>query len=82
MSFEITGAEIERRLTNQAPRTQFIHGVMDELTQAAVVYGKALTRLVPEGREKSLAVTALEESSMWAKKGIALNQGQIDSSAS
>lgn len=27
--------------------------------------------MVPEGREKSLAITALEESMMWANAGIA-----------
>ena len=31
----------------------------------------ALNALVPDGREKSLAITALEECMMWANAGIA-----------
>lgn len=30
-----------------------------------------INTMVPEGREKSLAITALEESMMWANAGIA-----------
>ncbi len=35
---------------------------------------KAINTLVPEGREKSLAITKLEEAMMWSNAGIARNQ--------
>lgn len=33
-----------------------------------------LERLLPDGREKSLAHTALQEASMWANAALALNR--------
>jgi hypothetical protein len=36
---------------------------------------RAVDSLVPDGREKSVAVSRLEEASMWAVAGIARNQG-------
>lgn len=37
---------------------------------------EAILKEVPEGREKSLAITKLEEVSMWGNKGIALTHGE------
>lgn len=38
----------------------------------AIEYGKLVEKLCGEGREKSLALTKLQESIMWAVKSIAL----------
>lgn len=74
---DITTEEIARRLTNQAPRYPVTHEALDALTAAGIAYGEALAAIVPPGREKSLSVTALEESLAWAKKGVALNQDDL-----
>lgn len=60
--------EIERRFTYDTRTTE--QAAM--LVRAA--YVEFATRLVnglPEGREKSLAFTALEESSFWARAAVA-----------
>lgn len=36
-----------------------------------------LVDLVPDGREQSLMITALEEASMWANAGIARNEAEL-----
>ncbi len=42
-----------------------------QVRQACLRAAQALDDLVPEGREKSLAITKLEEAMMWANAGIA-----------
>lgn len=74
---DITEEEIARRLTNAAPRYPSTHEALDALTAAGIAYGETVAAVVPTGREKSLAVTSLEESLAWAKKGVALNQDQL-----
>jgi hypothetical protein len=44
------------------------------IRQACKRLAYELNSAVPEGREKSLAVTKLEECMMWANAGIARNQ--------
>jgi len=43
------------------------------LRDAAKVFAYLIDKHVPSSREKSLALTALEESVMWANAGIARN---------
>lgn len=69
-------AALERSLTNHPPTSDQTVGRMEHLRAAAKGFGLALLATVPEGRERSLAVTKLEESVMWAMKGIALNQDE------
>jgi hypothetical protein len=78
---DITEAEIAHRLTNQPPRTPGIHSALDDLTEAAIAYGRALAHILPPGRDKSLAVTHLEDSLARAKKAVALDQGGVDPAA-
>lgn len=40
------------------------------------IFAEFLNHLIPDSREKSLALTALEESMVWANKAIARNGGQ------
>lgn len=44
-----------------------------ELRRQFVNFARMLDEVLPEGRAKSLAVTQLEDSSMWAHKAIAQN---------
>lgn len=61
------------------------HPAKDELTKAkhkrvrnfCLDLADELNAVVPEGREKSLAITKLEEVMMWANAGIARNNAGI-----
>lgn len=49
-------------------------GPRHELVRAAACdFARRVLELVPEGREKALAVTKIEEAMMWANAGIARN---------
>lgn len=39
---------------------------------------EALNSLLPEGREKSLAFTALQEAAMWSNASVACNLAPLD----
>lgn len=66
----IDKAEIAKRFDSHAPTPaqQNDHGATRE---AYKVFAETLTSWLPEGREKSLVFTALEESSFWAHAAIA-----------
>jgi hypothetical protein len=77
MSNPINADEIARRLTNVPPGSPDVHAALDELTAAGIMFGEAIARYVPAGREQALAATNLEQALAWAKKGVALNQDQV-----
>jgi hypothetical protein len=56
-------ADLENRFAYHAPN--------DEATKEAHAAATLINGLVPGGREKSLAITSLEETMMWANAGIA-----------
>lgn len=62
-------AEIERRFTYHRPEGDKVEGHGD-IRLWYKEFAKDLG-VLPEGREKSLAYTALEESSFWAHAAIA-----------
>lgn len=45
-----------------------------ELRNTAKEFALLIDELVPDSREKSLAITKLEEAVMWANAGIARNE--------
>ena len=47
-------------------------GNIEDVRAKGIEYGKAIESLCYDGREKSLALTKLQESVMWAVKSIAL----------
>lgn len=61
-------------LTNQPPRDESIVDRFEKVREAAKALGDAILDHAPDTRERSLALTHLEESVMWAVKAIALNQ--------
>lgn len=69
--------ELKRSLTNQPPKGPEVVERFEQFREPAIAFAKAIVDLVPSGREKSLAKTNLEESVMWAIKGIALHQDKI-----
>ena len=58
-------------LTYHAPSVP-VAAVMGQLRRSAIDFMTFLDASIPECREKSLAVTAFEESMMWAMKGLSL----------
>ena len=65
----IDAAEIERRFTHHRPEGTKIlehNSVRKDFKEFATLLAD-----LPEGREKSLAFTALEESSFWAHAAVA-----------
>lgn len=73
----MTVEDINHRFTNHPPTNAEIAYRLDRITTAALTVAHELDHLLPEGREKSLAITKLEEASMWAKAAIARNQSRI-----
>jgi hypothetical protein len=70
----MTPDEITHRFTNHPPQSDHVSAALDMVTYLLLGTGVSLVDLLPDGREKSLAITKLEECSMWAKAAIARNQ--------
>lgn len=62
--------ELTNRFTYHPPRTDNV-AKFSTIRTEAMLFSKQINELVPEGREKSLAITKLEEVVMWANAGIA-----------
>ena len=67
---DITDADIERRFTYHRPEGQKISD-HDDVRARFKDWARELNRLLPAGREKSLAFTKLEEAANWAHAAIA-----------
>jgi hypothetical protein len=67
-------ADLRHRLTNHPPESDEVSAALDLITEEMIGVGLVLLQYLPEGREKSLALTKLEELSMWSKAAIARNQ--------
>ena len=65
---------LERSLTNQPPTPQAMVYVIEFLRESAKALGLAILDAVPPSRERSLAITHLEETVMWAVKALVLHQ--------
>lgn len=63
---------VRKAFTYHAPddRAKEAHSVMRECSRYIALQ---VMRWVPEGRERSLALTKIEEAMMWANAGIARN---------
>lgn len=63
-----------RSLTNQPPQGEEIVRRFEMLREPAKTFGRFVLALCPPSRERSLAITNLEQALMWAVKSVALNQ--------
>ena len=61
---------IDRNLTNHTPSTE-AGDEMTDLRRHFHALGTAMLAALPEGREKSLAITQLEQASMWSMAALA-----------
>ena len=70
--------ELERNLTNHAPVSADIVARFEDIRIEAKILGGAIERHCPPSRERSLALTNLEQTVMWAIASIARNQEVLD----
>lgn len=70
-------AQLHERLTNQPPRDLEVINRLESVAASAKMLGASIILDCPDSRERSLALTALEESTMWARAAIARNQAAI-----
>lgn len=66
--------ELKRRFTYHPPRGDQKERY-EEIRERAYALAYNLDKLCPDSREKSLAMTHLEEAVMWANASIARNEG-------
>ena len=66
--------DILKSLTNQPPLHDGVIQKMEEVRIPARQLAESIYNLCPDTRERSLAITHLEETVMWAIKSIALYQ--------
>jgi hypothetical protein len=74
---EVTEQDILDRVTYHAVNVEGVKRITD-LRRQAEMFMNAVRLLVPEGREKSLAYTNIEQALMWANAGIARHPDMQD----
>lgn len=67
-------AQLHHNLTNHAPASPEIVARFEGIRADARSLGETILEYAPESRERSLAITHLEQTVMWAVAGIARNQ--------
>lgn len=68
----ITMEEIENRVTYHAPSPGGVER-HKALSDAAAAFMAVVEATVPDGREKTLVFTNIEQAKMWASAGVARN---------
>lgn len=68
---QLSNEELTKRFSYHAPKNEGTKKAHEEIRQACLQLALFVNLQVPEGREKSLAITHLEEVMMWANAGIA-----------
>lgn len=66
-------ADLTKRFTYHPPKGPEQQNKYHRLRQIAFEFAEYINWSQPDSREKSLAITALEEAVMWANAGIARN---------
>lgn len=62
--------EMLNRFSYHAPRPDQIQ-VYKDIRDAQLVFAAVVDQLVPESREKALAMTNIEQAGFWANAGVA-----------
>ena len=65
--------DLENRFKFHPAKDEIIKLNHQEIRTSCLHLSQVIDKLVPEGREKALAITKLEEVMMWANAGIARN---------
>ena len=65
--------ELAKRFTHHAPKGGQVQK-FEEIRDMGKAFVEIIDTLCPDSREKSLAITKIEEAVMWANAGIARNE--------
>lgn len=68
---EVNETELARRFTHHPPRTPEDVAQHEAVREAGRVFADMLNRVLPEGREKSLAFTHVETAVFWSNASLA-----------
>ena len=66
--------QLEHNLTLHPPESEIVKIHMDRLRSEAKAFGRSILSFAPESRERSLALTNLEQTLQWSIAAIARNQ--------
>lgn len=66
-------SDLQNRFMYHKPSNEKIAEKHEKIRYSCLDMAYEINKLVPDGREKSLAITKLEEVMMWANAGIARN---------
>lgn len=69
--------QLDHNLTNHAPKDETVIHAFENIRYYAKTLGYAIADYCPESRERSLALTNLEQTVMWAIASIARNQDKL-----
>lgn len=67
--------DLVNRFTYHRPTQEQAEEVFPAIRNAGLIFATMLSSLCPEGREKSLAITKIEEAVFWANAAIARANG-------
>ena len=70
----VTKADLDKRFDHHPPSNNDVANTHEIMREAFKELASHVVAWVPEGREQSLALTALEEGLMWSNAGIARHQ--------
>jgi len=63
--------DLETRFTHHPPKNETVIAMYAEIREEGFRLASLVDMHVPDGREKALALTKIEEAVMWANAGIA-----------
>lgn len=69
--WDVAPDHLTNRFTHHPPKDQATISAHEDTRTAALLFAMMVDENVPEGREKALAYTKIEEAMMWANAGIA-----------
>lgn len=70
----MTIEDMLHRFRNHPPKNDEVAQTFENITLAFTTIAGMLDDVLPPSREASLAITNLEQASMWAKAAVARNQ--------
>lgn len=66
-------AELANRFAYHKPESSWVAGAHEKTRHVHSELAEVMNSMLPESREKSLCLTALQESMMWANAAIAIH---------
>lgn len=69
-----TNAELTERFKHHPPKTDQRISTHEAVREAATELATKLNDILPESREKSLALTAVQEAAMWSNAAVAIHE--------